>query len=418
MIVGTVTYAFFNYTRTGGTNTISTGRIYFNSDYDDVMLNGIFPIDKSNVNTDSTNVMTVNVDVEGNTTYEYGLWYYITIESVNLTVNNKQVPVSFEVSASNIPGIDIRSYSHGYIVEDGDYFATGFIPKNVDVDGTLTIKAYLDNKYIAISDTYDGNESNNMGTTNGWVNNRVVLTTDEWNSLLSQNSLSFKVKVVSEEGQTPTDSSCFTTTTSGEEEGKIAITGYDVSCGGTDVVLPEKIDGKTVAAIKLGGLNNKGLTSLILNNGIERIVDGAVGNNSIKKIYIPNTVTTINGNGFLNNSLEEIYLTNGLNLSNNFGAGFIGNNIKSLYIPGTMENIDSSFKDNPQLSKLYISDGVKNIGNSLNPAFNNDQISKVFIPSSVELMYCNAFNNQFDNNSNLITTQIIYENDNFSCTAS
>ncbi len=32
LMLGTVTYAFFNYTRTGSANNIKTGRIYFNSE--------------------------------------------------------------------------------------------------------------------------------------------------------------------------------------------------------------------------------------------------------------------------------------------------------------------------------------------------------------------------------------------------
>ena len=31
MLLGTVTFAFFNYTRTGAINNLGTGRIYFNS---------------------------------------------------------------------------------------------------------------------------------------------------------------------------------------------------------------------------------------------------------------------------------------------------------------------------------------------------------------------------------------------------
>ncbi len=80
----------------------------------------------------------------------------------------------------------------------------GYIPQNTTlgtpsgINGKITIKAYLDKNKIAISDTYDGNETDLMGTTNDWVDGRVVLTTEEWNSL-QQNGISFQVKVEANE---------------------------------------------------------------------------------------------------------------------------------------------------------------------------------------------------------------------------
>ena len=69
------------------------------------------------------------------------------------------------------------------------------------VDGTITIKAYLDKERIAITDTYDdtGIESLLNGTTDEWVDDRVYLTTAEWNSL-KNNGIDFQVKVEANEG--------------------------------------------------------------------------------------------------------------------------------------------------------------------------------------------------------------------------
>ena len=46
LLLGGTTYAFFNYTRTGGANTVSTGRISFNTSYPNgvISLNNVFPI--------------------------------------------------------------------------------------------------------------------------------------------------------------------------------------------------------------------------------------------------------------------------------------------------------------------------------------------------------------------------------------
>ena len=49
ILLGTATYAFFNYTRTGGPNTIKTGRIAFNSTQGNVIyLTNVFPVDVTN----------------------------------------------------------------------------------------------------------------------------------------------------------------------------------------------------------------------------------------------------------------------------------------------------------------------------------------------------------------------------------
>ena len=52
---------------------------------------------------------------------------------------------------------------------------------------------------ILISDTYDGTESDNMGTPNSMAQGKTVLTTSEWNALKTS-GISFKVKVEANEG--------------------------------------------------------------------------------------------------------------------------------------------------------------------------------------------------------------------------
>ena len=208
MILGTVTYAFFNYTRTGSSNTIKVGDIYFNSSYDAVMLDGVFPIAKSTIGDDTDNVMSVNVDVEGHTTYVNGIYYEVKAEDVNLTVNGKNIPIGISVSSSNLNNVTLTNYEDGKVLTDGSLFANGRIlasdsTHDNSVDGTITIKAYLDRDRIAISDTYNGLETDLMGTTNGWVGGRVVLTTSEWDSL-STTPISFKVKVEAYENDVST----------------------------------------------------------------------------------------------------------------------------------------------------------------------------------------------------------------------
>ena len=223
ILVG-ITYAFFNYTRTGSGNIIKTGRIYFNSEQGtSINLTNMFPIDVTDgVPNDNTKVGTVTINVVGDTDYSGGIEYLIRAVDVYNTVgigsNQKSVPISVEVSYSaNGDGKVIGVLDQDYFtnrggnaslykilakdeIKENDQLVVGYIASGeTGIDGNIQIRAYLDASKIAISDTYDGEESDNNGTTTNWVNGRVVLTTSEWNSLQA-NGVSFKIKVEANEG--------------------------------------------------------------------------------------------------------------------------------------------------------------------------------------------------------------------------
>ena len=202
-LIGGLSIAFFNYTRTGSPNLLTTGDISFNSNYETVTIANIFPIATANVGTDTNNVMTVNVNVTGSTTYANGLYYEVTADNVNLTVNGKNIPVSIQTTASNLNNVTLTSYENGKVLTDGSLFAYGTIPASDathdnSVDGTITLKVYLDASKIAVTDTIENGAIYATGYDNGtntrWINGRTVLTTQEWNNL-ANTPLSFKVKV-------------------------------------------------------------------------------------------------------------------------------------------------------------------------------------------------------------------------------
>ena len=209
----TTTYAFFNYTRTGSSNTIRVGRISFNtSQSGTINLVNVFPIDSNNVGVDTNNSDTVTISITGDTTYTEGIEYLVTFSDLSNTVNGKTIPISYVAEVDNI-GDESSTYwtSRGSttsvykLMESGTVTSNkklliGYIkPDNNGIDGSISITAFLDKDSIAISDTYNGEESDNMGTTNDWVDERVVLTTSEWNQLQT-NGVSFKVKVEANEG--------------------------------------------------------------------------------------------------------------------------------------------------------------------------------------------------------------------------
>ena len=225
MLLGTVTYAFFNYTRTGVANTIRVGRIAFRTNQTDtISLTNLFPIDptETGIMDDETKVGTLEIDIEGDTDYTGGIEYLVSSVNTNIyTSTGKTVPLSLNVTVNSDLGTSNANYFtarentnasiYKKIVGDtlvGDeMLLVGFIKPNTTsgttegIDGNITIKAYLDKNKILISDTYNNGETptDNMGTPNLLAQGKTVLTTTEWNALQSS-SLSFKVKVEANQG--------------------------------------------------------------------------------------------------------------------------------------------------------------------------------------------------------------------------
>ena len=116
-----LTYAFFNYTRTGQANNLGTGRIYFNTTQGEALtLTNIFPMtatEAGNANLDS-----VTVGITGDTTYLNGEEFKITLADVNNTVNGKKIPLDTT---------DFKKRFIDCIKIDGKWYAR-FLPKGSD----------------------------------------------------------------------------------------------------------------------------------------------------------------------------------------------------------------------------------------------------------------------------------------------
>lgn len=230
ILLGT-TFAFFNYTRTGVSNTVTVGRISFNSNQTNtITLLDAFPIDKNDVNT-SNQVGTATINITGDTDYDNGIEYVLTVSNLTNTVSDKQLPIDVLVTGSGLGTSDENYFTnHGGnssiykvmangTIANNQKLLVGYITKgSTGVNGQVTIKAYIDKDKIAITDTYDDPAASSSpsaspspsttptatpgytnGTTSEWVNGRTVLTTDEWN-YLRVNGVSFQVKVEANEG--------------------------------------------------------------------------------------------------------------------------------------------------------------------------------------------------------------------------
>ncbi len=232
LLLGTTTYAFFNYTRTGTGNVIKTGRIAFNTEQGNAInLTNLFPInpEETGIMNDATKVGTVTINVTGDTTYTNGTEYLVSAVNVTNTIGNKSLPISINVSvennSENNPATSLGILDEDYftdrgattessiykvlagdVISEGDKLVVGYIKSGAEgVDGNIVIKAYIDEDKVLISDTYPAEvtDTNSDGYIDGTLaslgEGKTVFTTTEWNSLQA-NSISFKIKVEANEG--------------------------------------------------------------------------------------------------------------------------------------------------------------------------------------------------------------------------
>lgn len=199
-VVG-VSFAFFNYNRVGNKNTLKTGTITFNTTNTTIDMSNVFPVSKSDILDDTQNVGTGYVNISGSTSYNKGIDFTVTVEEVSESIGSGvgKLPLSIVVIPTDLDNvtllgsdegkITINSYEDGNTISSGKVLASGRIPANTDINGVLTVKAYIDADNIIISDTYIPEENET----------KTVITTDEWNNL-STNPVSFKIKVVANNG--------------------------------------------------------------------------------------------------------------------------------------------------------------------------------------------------------------------------
>ena len=221
MILGTVSYAFFNYTRTGSSNNFRVGRMSFISRNEEtITINDLFPIDPNTpgIMNDTTKVGTYEIDIVGDTDYSNGIEYLVSAVDVNNRVGSITVlPISIDV---NVDGLGTQSDTYftsrnskdstiykrlsGDEVYTNQQLLVGYIKPNTEsgtaegVNGKITIKAYIDKDSVLITDTYE-TDFFDYGSENYWNNDRKILFTDNWNALQSR-GISFKIKVEANNG--------------------------------------------------------------------------------------------------------------------------------------------------------------------------------------------------------------------------
>ena len=130
------------------------------------------------------------------------------------------------------------------------------------------------------------------------------------------------------------------------KNGTLSITDYDISCG-TDVVIPETIDGYTVTEIISGTYDmNKGYI-------------GSFANKGITSVTMPDTITKIGSMSFNGNNLSFLKLSK--NLESIGDEAFTSCGLINLELPKKLKSIGHNAFQNNYLTEIDIPDSVTDL---------------------------------------------------------
>ena len=242
-VVG-VSFAFFNYTRTGSANTVRTGTIQFNSTQSHVAITNAFPVTRTTAmattEANHQNVAISTITITGMTTYENGLDFTVTAREVDLHGLPISVvaehPTTGGYSSAALTNVDNSTaaktgdsiYVHTYEevatvanrLKSGDVLAEGHINTNTQANETIIIRAFIDDARVFITDTpndgeYDPSQSPEVGyaatgnpnASNGTTvpSGKTAVTTTQWNALNSENgAATFRIEVQANDTAAPT----------------------------------------------------------------------------------------------------------------------------------------------------------------------------------------------------------------------
>ena len=201
-----------------------------------------------------------------------------------------------------------------------------------------------------------------------------------------------------------TDSECFTYVDVSDGalgvQG-ISITDYSDTCT-KDVVIPSKIDNKTVITIGEEAFYFSKITSVTIPNSVTSIGEEAFQANQLTSVTIPSSVTSIGTAAFNNNKLEDeyayIYKRNSDGSIDNTHVVSYGGISKDIVIPSNITTIGRSAFEYNGLTSVTIPSSVTSIDSW---AFSSNNLTSVTIPSSVTSIGGYAFYKSSYSNPNL-----------------
>ena len=201
----------------------------------------------------------------------------------------------------------------------------------------------------------------------------------------------------------------------------MSIINYDKTCG-SDVVIPEEIDGYKVTQIAGGRwdfgqdktispFSNKGITSVTMPDTVVKVGDMAFRDNSISILKLSKNIKEIGGEAFANNKLTSVDL---YNVSILYGMCFYHNDLTNVNIPSSVTIMDGGVFTYNSLSGddafIYGLNSDGTIDYTVLNSYAGKNASNVIIPSTVKIIDYAAFRNVYASFINVPSTVIrIYE---------
>lgn len=146
----------------------------------------------------------------------------------------------------------------------------------------------------------------------------------------------------------------------------------------TDVVIPEKINGKAVTTIGKGAFGRKKLTSVVIPEGVKTIDQGAFSANSLTTIKLPSTVKQIERLAFgANKNLSKVELNEGLEYIGQ--QAFMGDSSLTgeVIIPSTVKTVMTSAFNKTGVTGLLLKGDKDSNAVNLHSGLNGDKIEYV-----------------------------------------
>lgn len=146
----------------------------------------------------------------------------------------------------------------------------------------------------------------------------------------------------------------------------------------TDVVIPEKINGKSVTTIGKGAFGRKKLTSVVIPEGVEKIDQGAFSANLLTAIKLPSTVKQIERLAFgANKNLSKVELNEGLEY---IGQQAFMNDTSltgEITIPSTVKTVMTSAFNKSGVTGLLLKGSKDSNAINLHSGLNGEKIEYV-----------------------------------------
>ncbi|GAA2970007.1 leucine-rich repeat protein [Finegoldia magna] len=146
----------------------------------------------------------------------------------------------------------------------------------------------------------------------------------------------------------------------------------------TDVVIPEKINGKAVTNIGKGAFARKGLTSVVIPEGVETIDQGAFSANSLTTIKLPSTVKQIERLAFgMNKNLSKIELNEGLEYIGQQAFMNDSSLAGEITIPSTVKTVMTTSFNKTGVTGLLLKGDEKSNSVLLKSSLNGETIKEI-----------------------------------------